>query len=287
MNTRQRGNHAIQPKIRLIALDLDGTLMNQKKEITPRTRAVIREAAQAGILVMPATGRPVTGFPDVLAAMPNCRYALTSNGALVYDLQEKRAVYEDMLSLAHTLAVLDFLKDRDVMVDVYQDGNGYSDRQKLADLDHYTIAKGMREYILRTRIPVDSVRDFVTAKGRPVEKLVIFFHDVGEKPEVERSLSALPFLRTTDASPVNLEVNHSTANKGDSLLRFGAQLGIAREEIMAVGDGRNDRDMIIAAGLGVAMANACDELKEAADVETLSNDEDGVAAAIEKYALGR
>ncbi len=277
----------MQPKIRLIALDLDGTLMNQKKEITPRTRAVIREAAQAGILVMPATGRPVTGFPDVLAAMPNCRYALTSNGALVYDLQDKRAVYEDMLSLEHTLAVLDFLKDRDVMVDVYQDGNGYSDRQKLADLDHYTIAKGMREYILRTRIPVDSVRDFVTAKGQPVEKLVIFFHDVGEKPEVERSLSALPFLRTTDASPVNLEVNHSTANKGDSLLRFGAQLGIAREEIMAVGDGRNDRDMIIAAGLGVAMANACDELKEAADVETLSNDEDGVAAAIEKYALGR
>ena len=145
----------------------------------------------------------------------------------------------------------------------------------------------MQEYVLRTRIPVDDIREFAVRENVPVEKLVLFFHDVGFKPEMERLLEQFPFIRTTDAVPNNLELNNSTANKGDSLLRFGAQLGIAREEIMAIGDGRNDRDMIVAAGLGVAMANACDVLKEAADVETLSNDEDGVAAAIEKYALGR
>ena len=277
----------MQPKIRLIAVDLDGTLMNRKKEITPRTRAVIKEATKAGILVMPATGRPVTGFPDVLEAIPDCRYALTSNGALVYDLQEKRPIYEDLISVENTLTILDFTKQYDLMVDIYVHGNGYSEKRNLANLAHFSFAEGMQEYVLRTRIPVDDIREFAVRENVPVEKLVLFFHDVGFKPEMERLLEQFPFIRTTDAVPNNLELNNSTANKGDSLLRFGAQLGIAREEIMAIGDGRNDRDMIVAAGLGVAMANACDVLKEAADVETLSNDEDGVAAAIEKYALGR
>ena len=277
----------MQPKIRLIAVDLDGTLMNRKKEITPRTRAVIKEATKAGILVMPATGRPVTGFPDVLEAIPDCRYALTSNGALVYDLQEKCPIYEDLISVENTLTILDFTKQYDLMVDIYVHGNGYSEKRNLANLAHFSFAEGMQEYVLRTRIPVDDIREFAVRENVPVEKLVLFFHDVGFKPEMERLLEQFPFIRTTDAVPNNLELNNSTANKGDSLLRFGAQLGIAREEIMAIGDGRNDRDMIVAAGLGVAMANACDVLKEAADVETLSNDEDGVAAAIEKYALGR
>ncbi len=277
----------MQPKIRLIAVDLDGTLMNRKKEITPRTRAVIKEATKAGILVMPATGRPVTGFPDVLEAIPDCRYSLTSNGALVYDLQEKCPIYEDLISVENTLTILDFTKQYDLMVDIYVHGNGYSEKRNLANLAHFSFAEGMQEYVLRTRIPVDDIREFAVRENVPVEKLVLFFHDVGFKPEMERLLEQFPFIRTTDAVPNNLELNNSTANKGDSLLRFGAQLGIAREEIMAIGDGRNDRDMIVAAGLGVAMANACDVLKEAADVETLSNDEDGVAAAIEKYALGR
>ena len=277
----------MQPKIRLIAVDLDGTLMNRKKEITPRTRAVIKEATKAGILVMPATGRPVTGFPDVLEAIPDCRYALTSNGALVYDLQEKRPIYEDLISVENTLTILDFTKQYDLMVDIYVHGNGYSEKRNLANLAHFSFAEGMQEYVLRTRIPVDDIRDFAVRENVPVEKLVLFFHDVGFKPEMERLLEQFPFIRTTDAVPNNLELNNSTANKGDSLLRFGAQLGIAREEIMAIGDGRNDRDMIVAAGLGVARANACDVLTEAADVETLSHDEDGVAAAIEKYALGR
>ena len=278
----------MQPKIRLIALDLDGTLMNRRKEITARTRAVIREATEAGILVMPATGRPATGFPDVLEAIPECRYALTSNGALVYDFREAKPIYEDLISVENGLSVIDFARDYDMMVDVYANGNGYSERRNLENIDHFSFAEGTKEYVRRTRVPVEDMREFVRAEKIAAEKIVFFFHDPGIKPEMERTLAErFPFIRTTDAMANNLELNNRTANKGDSLLRFGALLGISREEIMAVGDGRNDRDMIVAAGLGVAMANACDELKAAADVETLSNEEDGAAAAIEKYALGR
>lgn len=271
--------------IRLVAVDLDGTLLNRKKEVTPRTRAAAEECARRGIIFMPATGRPVTGFPAVLEQLPGTRYALTSNGALVYDLLERRAIYEDLISVEHTLRVLDFARDYDLMVDVYTDGNGYSEKKNLANLAHFSFAPGMMEYVTKTRVAVDDMRRFVLERGRPVEKIVFFFHDPGFKPEMERILAQFPFLRVTDALENNLELNHVTANKGASLLRFGERLGIRREQIMAFGDGRNDCDMIRAAGTGVAMANACAELKAAADMETVSNDEDGVAEVLEKYVL--
>ncbi len=271
--------------IRLVAVDLDGTLLNRKKEITPGTRRAVQACAERGIIVMPATGRPATGFPAVLEALPGTRYALTSNGALVYDFAEKHAIYEDLLSVEHTLEILDFARDYDLMVDIYTDGNGYSEKRNLENLEHFSFAPGMTDYVIRTRIPVDDMRSFVSERGRPVEKIVFFFHEPAGKPEMERTLAQFPFLRVTDALENNLELNHVTANKGASLLRFGEKLGIAREQIMAFGDGRNDCDMIRAAGTGVAMANACAELKAAADMETLSNDEDGVAAVLERCVL--
>ena len=273
--------------IRLIAVDLDGTLLNRKKEMTPRTKEALAACAEAGIIVMPATGRPATGFPYVAENLPGFRYALTSNGALVYDFQEKRAIYEDLLSVENTLKVIDFAADYDLMVDVYTDGNGYSEQRNLDNIRHFFFAEGMIEYVLKTRIPVDNMRKFVISRGRPVEKVVLFLSDVSFKPELERLLEPFSFLKVTDALENNLELNNSTANKGAALLRFGERLGIAREQIMAFGDGRNDCDMIRAAGVGVAMANACDELKAVADRETLSNEEDGVAWAIEHWALGK
>ncbi|MEA4824513.1 MAG: Cof-type HAD-IIB family hydrolase [Clostridiaceae bacterium] len=275
----------MENKIRLIAVDLDGTLLNRKKEISARTKAALAACAERGIIVMPATGRPATGFPYVAAEMPGFRYALTSNGALVYDFQEKKAIFEDLLSVENTLRVIDFAADYDLMVDVYTDGNGYSEQRNLDNIRHFFFAEGMIEYVLKTRIPVENMRDFVISRGRPVEKIVLFLSDVSFKPELEKLLEVFPFLKVTDALENNLELNNVTANKGASLLRFGEAFGIAREQIMAFGDGRNDCDMIRAAGIGVAMANACAELKACADMETLSNEEDGVAVAIEQYAL--
>lgn len=271
--------------IKLIALDLDGTLLNNKKQITPRTQEALRRCHERGILCMPATGRPATGFPDIAAQMPGFRYALTSNGALVYDYTDKRAVYEDLLSIEHTLEILEFAKNYDVMTDIYTNGNGYSTRANLANVGHYFFAPGMIEYVLKTRIPVDDMREFVLANNRPVEKIVLFFGDLSLQAILEKDLKRFPYLRVTDALENNLELNNVTANKGASLLRFGEMMGIRREETMACGDGRNDCDMVAAAGIGVGMENACDELKAVADVITTSNEDDGVARAIEKYAL--
>jgi len=175
------------------------------------------------------------------------------------------------------------------MLDVYVNGWGYSEQKNIDNAEHFFDvpemahqAKSLVEYIRTTRKPVENMREFVVNLGVPAEKLVLFFQNLEYQKTLGKKIADLGFIKVTTAYPNNLELNAATANKGDSLLKFGEKLGIQREEIMAFGDGMNDFDMIRAAGVGVAMANACPELKAIADRETLSNVEDGVAVELEK-----
>ncbi|MBR6747636.1 MAG: HAD family phosphatase [Clostridia bacterium] len=271
--------------IRVIALDLDGTLFNSQKEVSQHTKDVLAECSRRGIIVMPATGRPATGFPHVLEAVPSFRYALTSNGALVYDFAEKKGIYEDTISVENALKVVEFTRKYDVMCDAYIGGYGYSEKDKLANIANYFQTQKMIDYVLSTRIPVDDMGKFIRENGVGVEKLVCFFGDLSLQDKLAEDLAQFDFLKITRALVNNVELNNATCNKGESLLQFAAHMGFTREQTMACGDGNNDLDMIRAAGFGVAMDNAAPEVKEAADYITLSNDDDGVAAVIEKYVL--
>lgn len=272
--------------IRLIALDLDGTLLDSAKNVTAHTKEVLDECVRRGIIVMPATGRPATGFPRVMETVPAFRYALTSNGAMVYDYTAQKAIYEDLISVENVLKLCAFSRHYDVMCDVYVNGNGYSERCNLDNIRRFFSSESMIEYVLSTRIPVESMEDFLRRSGlRGLEKVVFFFGDLTLQKTLLHDLQRFDFVRCTTALANNVEINNLTANKGDSLLRFGAQLGFTRDQIMACGDGLNDIDMIRAAGFGVAMANAVPEIRDAADYITLSNDQDGVAAVIEKFVL--
>lgn len=274
--------------IRLIALDLDGTLYTDEKKITPHTLEVLAHAAEQGVLVMPATGRTATGFPNVLKELPFVRYALTSNGAAVHDFIEDRPVYTDLLSVEHTLELLEFAEASDCMDDVYIDGVGYSEESKLAHADRYFADPHMVEYVRRTRKAVPSIPGLVRELGRPVEKVVMYYGDIALRDRNLGSLRADPkweFSHICTALKNNIEITNRTADKGTSLIRFGEKMGIRRDQIMACGDGLNDLDMIREAGFGVAMANAVPEIKLAASYITKSNMEDGVAYAVERYVL--
>ena len=151
--------------IRVIALDLDGTLFNSQKEVSQHTKDVLAECSRRGIIVMPATGRPATGFPHVLEAVPSFRYALTSNGALVYDFAEKKGIYEDTISVENALKVVEFTRKYDVMCDAYIGGYGYSEKDKLANIANYFQTRKMIDYVLSTRIPVDDMGKFIRENG--------------------------------------------------------------------------------------------------------------------------
>jgi Cof subfamily protein (haloacid dehalogenase superfamily) len=272
--------------IRMIGLDLDGTLLDSNKVFTEYARRVIGQAVERGIIVLPATGRPVSGIPKEILGFPGIRYALTSNGARVLDLQENKVLYERLISYEAGGRLLEILKRYDALLEIYYDGIGYANEEDLKVVERYMPSAPMLAYIRNTRRPVEDVFRMYHGEHRPVDKIQALFASQEEKRAAFAEVrETLPEITVCGALHNNLEANAKEARKGVALIKLGEFLGISKEEIMACGDGSNDIEMVKEAGLGVAMSNAIDEVKAAADYVTCSNDEDGAAKAIEKYVL--
>lgn len=267
--------------IKLIGLDLDGTTLDENKEIRPRVKAAIEKAIEKGIIVMPATGRQLIGIPEEFLSISGVRYVLTANGAMVYDLQEEKELYTDYFTKEVALSMIEYLSDKDILITMYQGGKGYTSNLDFTGYEEILSPK-MLEYMKDTRIKVDDLASIVENDSDKIEKFSILFKDPDLRIKTLEELNAREDNCTTSSIHMNLEINTVTANKGDGLVALGEKLGISRDEIMAVGDGGNDVDMIKAVGFGVAMGNATKELKQVADYVTSSCTEDGVAIAIEK-----
>ena len=274
-------------QIKMIGLDLDGTLLNTQKELTANTRRVLAEAIDSGILVLMATGRPFTGIPEELRTFPGIHYALTSNGARVLDTDHNKLLIEQLLPMESAKKALRIFARYDTLSEIYFDGQGYADAAKLDNVGKYHHDPNMWNYVLTTRIAVPDIWDVIAKENRNMDKVQALFADMDEREAAWKELSELEDLELVGSLSYNIEINAAGVNKGTSLVALGEMLGIPRESIMACGDGDNDVHLLREVGFGVAMANAQPQVKEAADYITASNDEDGVARAIEKFALHR
>ena len=272
-------------KIKMIGLDLDGTLLTDRKEFTDRSKRALRTAIDSGIVVLIATGRPLTGIPEEIRNFPGMRYALTSNGAKVMDVWENRVVDEHLLSAKLAEKALEICGKYDTLQEVYYDGVCYAPADKRDMIPRYHKNPNMWEYMRKTRIWVEDIFRMVRESDRGLDKIQMLFADMEERTKAWQELSEVEGLELVGSLGYNIEINAAGVNKGSGLVSLGRLLGIRREEIMACGDGDNDLLMLKEVGFGVAMANAEEEVKKAADYITLSNEEDGVADAIEKFAL--
>lgn len=270
----------------MIGLDLDGTLLNEKKELLPYTKEVLRRALDKGVVVLTATGRPWMGIPEELRKFPGIRYALTSNGARILDIREGTVLIEQLLSRESAKKALEICGKYDTLQEVYYDGQGYASADKMAHVEKYHHNPNMWEYLRTTRIPVQDIFRLVDEEERGLDKVQALFADMNERRLAWDELSRVDGLELVGSLGYNIEVNAAGVNKGTGLIELGKLLGIKREEIMACGDGDNDAVMLREVGFGVAMANAEDQVKAAADYITDSNDNEGAAKAIEKFVLG-
>lgn len=272
--------------IKMIGFDLDGTLLNSNKEISDYTRDVIREAVEQGVIILPATGRPLTGIPKPVMALPGIRYAVTANGARVVDVQENKVLHEALLPYEKGKELLEIFAKYDTYREVYCEGFGYATADMVERIEEYMPIKPMIEYMRTTRRRVPDVEAMFHEKKMAVDKLQALFRDTETRDlamkEVKEKVHGAAI---TSALGNNIEANGEDAQKGIALLKLGEILGIKKDEIMAFGDGSNDMDMIRRVGFGVAMENGIDEIKEVADYITVTNDENGVAKAIEKFVL--
>ena len=266
--------------IRLIALDLDGTLLTTDKRLTDRSRQALERAAAHGAFIVPATGRIYRGLPQSVLDLPFLQYAILSNGAQVYDVMRNRDIYMAELPVAQAAKIMGWLDGWPVLYDCYMGGRGWMQADMYARIDDYALSPAIAVYMKSIRQPVPDLKKFIFDCGTSVQKIQVFCPDDATQRNI---FDSLPFdgVSVTSSVPRNVEINHEDADKGKALLALAAHLGIPREQTMAFGDGLNDLSMLRAAGTGVAMANAVDAVRAAADVVTGSCDTDGVAMVIE------
>lgn len=272
--------------IKLISFDLDGTFLDEEKNIPKRNMEAIAAAAGRGVHIVPATGRTYTGLPDTLKNLPFIRYYLTANGSCVYDGKEDRALSTATIPLELALRFYAHLDTLPVVYDCYMETCGYMSRHMWEQLDDYVPHPHMLRHIKSMRNPVDDLMSYLSDRGEPLLKMQMFFKDAQER---ERQLELLPKLFPelvfSSSIPGNIEVNIKGGTKGQALLSLCEILGLDISQTMALGDGSNDRDMIKTAGLGVAMENAEPGLLALADYVTGHCNDAGFAQAIEKFVL--
>lgn len=271
--------------IKLVAFDLDGTFLNSKKQISPRNLEALKGCGKKGIFPVPATGRTIEGIPEEIKSLPEVRYAITLNGGKLMDMLDGTVLDERELENQTVLELLELVSKYHLMYDLYIQGHGIAEARFLDHLDEYKITPEIQALIRRTRTVVPGISEYVREYGKPVEKINLFFADSEEREKLRKLLLQRGDVIVSSSMSNNLEINGLGATKGEGLARLSAHLGLTLEETMACGDGENDITMIEAAGIGVAMENGEPKLKELADYITAGNDQDGVALAIEKFAL--
>ena len=274
-------------EIKLIATDMDGTFLDDEKNIPEENLDAFAECAARGIEIVPATGRTVLALPEEIKMLPGVRYAITVNGAVVMDLKENAVISTCRIGTDLAVKLMELACDSqdDIMYDAYVDGIGYTTETFYSDFERYVSTPALAQLYRKTRQIVDNNIEYVRTCGKEVEKINMFFMDPGARERMRKILETIPEIVVTSAISSNLEINAKGADKGGALLRLAEHLGIRREETMAFGDGGNDLTMIKEAGLGVVMEKGYEYVKAAADYVTVTNNEAGVAKAIRKFVL--
>ncbi|OOB77362.1 MAG: HAD family hydrolase [Epulopiscium sp. Nuni2H_MBin003] len=266
--------------IKLVAIDMDGTLLSDEKTISEYTKEVISQANQKGVRIVIATGRPLGGIKNTLAQLSlntNNDYVIGFNGALVQNVITEEIVAREILHGEDLHNLYEVSKQIGVNIHAFaKDGTCITPK-----LSEYTEYEGKMN-----DIPLAEVDFSKIPKDAEISKIMLIDPEPILTPAIQKLSKELYDKYTVVRSaPFYLEFLNKNANKGVGVEQLAKYLGINQDEVMAIGDAGNDLHMIKYAGIGVAMGNAIDEIKQIAQYITKTNNEDGVAHAIKKFVL--
>ena len=274
--------------IKLIALDLDGTLFNSEGKITEETKKEIKRATDKGVHVVISTGRPYNGVPFEQIKGLGIHYAITTNGSAIYHIPTNECIYENCMDFEIIAPILPFLLEKRIHIDTYIDGEGFTPIYCRENLHKLNVIPSLKEYILATRTPVDDLIGYIRSTGKKVQKATLNFYPLPDGTPEHRE-DVLSFLNTNPSIECvcggfnNLEFTKAGVTKGEALKHLASLLSLSIEETMAIGDTENDLSILKAAGIGVAMGNAPSDIKAISDYVTDTNENDGVGKAIAHF----
>jgi len=274
-------------KIKLIALDLDGTTLNEKSQLTLRTKEVLECALEQGLYVVAASGRAFASFPKEVLDIRGLTAAITSNGAATCEPLTGKRIASISMESEKVDAVLGMLKEEPFReIEVFHKGVAYVSQRYFDNPVSAGAPQRIIPYIKSTRHPVPDIRKFLMEHRDELDSMDIICGDERDKKRWKRQLEELGGLYITSSVFYRIEISNEQCGKGNALRKVAELLQVHPEEIIAFGNAQNDMDMLRFAGTSVAVANSEPEVLQYADIIAPSNDEDGVAQVLEQFLEG-
>ena len=268
---------------KIIASDLDGTLLDSRGEVSAENMDAIAKLCEKGVVFAPCTGRTYSEIPEKILNIPAIRYVIHSNGAVVYDRVSKNRILNcipnDVVNKA-----MDIFSAYEHHITFRHNGECYVDArfQDEKTFEYFHVIDSHQGVIRDYAVYLDDFEKTLREKD-DVEVFSVFFSNMEDKLRCRRLIEDTGRLKVVEASEYNLEIMSIYAGKGTALYALADLLGIDRSATIGMGDSDNDSSLIEAAGLGLAMSNSCEPLKNIADEIICSNDEHGVVYVLNNY----
>lgn len=269
---------------RLVAFDMDGTLLSSRKEVLPSSRDAVDRLARAGVAVTLCTGRAPVMIKTHHRELPSVRYAVCASGAILYDLAERRVMSRRSIEAELVRRAAEVCGRYDTTLDAFAGEGFYYSACLLERAADY----GMQAYVPmfdRIGMPADDAWSPFVSGGESTEKIDVFFADPADRDRARAELEGLPLVMSYSERS-SLELSPAGVDKGIGLSELAGMLGIPMSATVAVGDADNDLPMLRAAGLSIAMGNANERARRAAGVVVADNDHDGCAEAARLVLAG-
>ena len=265
--------------IKIIASDLDGTLLTTDKEISDYSKKVINDFLDCGGVFVPCTGRAYTAIHEWLRNHPKIRYYISTNGAVIYDKTLAKPLKKFVIPFEIAKEIYDLLRC-ECSYELIVDGTMYT--EELIDIYEYHVEQYFKYHYYQTRNKKENLFNWIVENNLEIEKVHIIFKYVEDLERVEKLLNERGGLNVHSGAGRFLEISTDEASKGDALKYLADLLAVKSDELVCFGDQNNDCSMFENFKYAVAVDNANPTIKEIANYHTDNNDEDGVAKFMEK-----
>ena len=286
---------------KLVAIDLDGTMLNQYGIVTENTKRAIKKTIEKGIEVVIASGRPIDSIKTIAKEIGSKNYFIAGNGALIYDIQKDEIIYDKFLPKQKVLEIIKVCEENSISYNVYTEQTILATALKYNVL-YYQKENLKKEESKQTKISIiENLYEYVkNKKDEKFLKITICDENKNIFQSIIRKLRKIEGIEVLDVSHMSrktikqgteevsveyyyTEITIQNVDKWGAIEYLIEKLKIKREEVIAIGDNINDKKMIKEAGLGIAMEGSTPEITNISDYVTASNKEEGVAKALEKF----